>query len=113
MSDFEIREQIAAYLARTVGAAELEDWLHDVAWDLEDDKPTRSHVMAATRLLAEHARGDWTDDELRDRLGALNRSYWFELAPKQQSWGMSEAAVTEVRVLQSEAAGRLLVTASV
>ena len=36
MSDLDIREQIAHYVAREIDAAALEDWLHDYAWKLED-----------------------------------------------------------------------------
>jgi hypothetical protein len=81
MTDLEIREQIAAYVAGDIVSQELEDRLEDAAWDL-DVEPQRTWVGTVLRLLAERSHGDWTDAELRDQIGALNRIYWFENAPK-------------------------------
>lgn len=109
MSDLEIREQIARYVSREIDAAALEDWLQDFTWDAE-----RSGGQLATdalRLLAEYSNGDWTDDELRTRLGGLNRTYWFEQAPKV-TYADSEAhVIREDR--QSGSVERLRVVGSV
>jgi len=108
--DFDIREQIATYVAGGMDAASLEDQIQDLAWDL-DTEPSRSHAATALRLLAERANGDWTDPALRDRLGALNRVYWFDRAT--ESWGSSDASFTRVEVRPWEVAGRLHVAAYV
>lgn len=92
MTDLEIREQVANYLAGRVNAAELEDRLETVAWDLEAE-PGRTLAADVLRLLAEHSNGDWDEEELRDRLGALTRLYWFQLAPKV-AWSGAASGVT-------------------
>ena len=109
--DLEIRERIASYVAGTIEAAALEDWLADVAWDLTEE-PSSTHVATAMRLLAERGNGDWTDEELRDHLGALNRSYWFDVAPKE-TWTGSDAHVIQCQIPPSEGVGTQRVAASV
>jgi hypothetical protein len=81
MIDLEIREQLARYVSGEMDAPTLEDWLQDVCWDAPAD-PAESLAVTSLRLLAERANGDWTDAELRDRLGALSRTYWLEQAPR-------------------------------
>jgi hypothetical protein len=81
MSDLEVREAIRDYIAGNVDARVLEDRLEDVAWDTPAD-PARKLTDDALRLLAEQANGDWTESELREQLGVLTRTYWFEQAPK-------------------------------
>jgi predicted Zn-dependent peptidase len=44
--------------------------------------PTQALAAAVLRLLAEHGNGDWTDRELRERLGVLSRIYWFDQAAR-------------------------------
>lgn len=88
MLDLEIRKQINRYLdpKGDVEAAELEAWLAAEAWDIDDEpQATRQLAFDAMRLLAERGNGDWDDAELRERLGALSRTYWFVTAPKTDS----------------------------
>lgn len=80
MSDLEIRKQIARYVNREIDAAAIEDWLQSYAWDAEGSGG--SLVADILRLLAEHGNGDWSDSDVRDRVAGLNRTYWFESAPK-------------------------------
>ncbi len=110
MSDLEIREQLARFTEGELDARDLEDWLENVAWDLNAE-PGRTLVATALRLLAEHANGDWTDQELREQLGAIGRIYWFEQAPKTT---LSSSSSSIIRHAQpSEAADRRLVVESV
>lgn len=83
MSDQEIRERIRAYVQGKSPAEELEDALEDLTGPFMG-VPIGGQRLAsdALRLLAEHANGDWTDDELRDLLGKMSRTYWFDSAPK-------------------------------
>ena len=68
----EVRDQLADYLAGVVSASELEDSLEELTWEEQGLDPVARHLAnEALRLLAEHANGDWTDDELTDRLGSL------------------------------------------
>jgi hypothetical protein len=108
MVDLDIRRAIADYLAGGISPGELEDRLHDFAWDV-DEEPARSVAADALLLLAEHQNGDWTDDELRACLGAISRTYWFDQAPKHVTAGSSQ--VTR-RIQLSAGAGRWLSVAS-
>jgi hypothetical protein len=83
MLDLEIRKKIADYAAGTIDAGELEAWLSGETWDVEDESPsTQRLAFEAMRLVSERSHGDWTDEQLREQLGALSRYYWFEAAPK-------------------------------
>lgn len=81
MLDLEIREQIGRYARGRIDGAELDAWLSAEAADAED-AATQQLAFDALRLLSEGANGDWEDEDLRDRLGALSRFYWFQQAPK-------------------------------
>ncbi len=110
MLDLEIRERIARYTRGDLGARELEDWLEGVVWGL-DTQPEKDLAATALSLLVEHANGDWTDAELRGRLGALSRTYWFDHAPRTVISG-SIARVTRLNQ-SSGSAGIRPATASV
>ena len=108
MSDLEIREAIRRYITGDLDAPTLEDRLEAVAWDM----PAAQRLVAdALRLLAEHANGDWTDSELRERLGVLTRTYWFEQAPKHTMPGAESVVIRQAD--RAALAGRLRVTESV
>jgi hypothetical protein len=68
--DLETRAHIARYVGGKTDASELEDELEGIAW--EDDSGGVSFVL---RLLHELAHGDWTDEELRERLDPFARTY--------------------------------------
>lgn len=109
MRDLEIREQIRRYVNGGLAANELEDWLETEAWNLNVE-PARTLAGDVLRLLAEQGHGDWTEDELRARLGNLSRTYWFEDAPKD-TWGTSGAGII-LEDQRSAAVGRSPSTAS-
>lgn len=102
MEDSIIRQEIVRFLEGEIPAGELEDRLENYAWDV-DSEPARTLAADALRRLAEYADGDWTEAELREQLGAINRVYWFQQAPKV-AWGHSTAGV--IRHQQSEVADR-------
>lgn len=82
MLDLEIRKQIARYCDNEIDAAELAAWLAAETWDLDDQPPAVRRLASDTmRLVSEHGNGDWEDADLRERLGALSRTYWFEQTP--------------------------------
>jgi hypothetical protein len=69
--DLEARELIARYLAGNMDAAELENELEEVAWDSDpEDGPS-----FALRMLHEYSNGDWTEDELHQRLDPIGHTY--------------------------------------
>jgi hypothetical protein len=79
----DLREQIARYAKSEISVEELEAWVSAEAWDLEDiPEDARRLAYDVLRLTAEAANGDWDDDALRERLGALGRTYWFQKVPK-------------------------------
>lgn len=88
----EIRQEIARYADGTFSAADLEDRLEEVAWDLETE-PERTLAADALRLLAEHSNRDWTDEELKQKLVSLSQTYWFQQAPKV-AWSGSATGIT-------------------
>jgi hypothetical protein len=108
MVDLDIRRSIADYLNGEISSRELEDRLHDFAWDL-DEEPARSVAADALLLLAEHQNGDWPDDELHAGLGAISRTYWFDQAPKHVT--VESSQVTR-QVQLSAGAGKWLSVAS-
>jgi hypothetical protein len=108
MSDLEIRQQIARYVDQEIAAASLEDWLQSYAWETEDSGgPLAADTL---RLLAEYANGDWTDSDLRERMAGLNRTYWFENAPKNVVPDSMSTVIP--RGQRSVASGRPLVAES-
>lgn len=95
MLDLEIRQQIARYVAGDLDADRLEAWLSAETGDIDGESPeTRQLAFDALRLLAEHGNGDWQDVELRERLGALSRTYWFEGAPKTVLSGSESSIIS-------------------
>ena len=95
MLDLEIREQIAAYLAGETSVGELEEWFEDVFWSSDLFARSADALAAdALRLLTEFGNDDWTEDELKDKLGALNRTHWFEQAPKVLITGSTSSSMS-------------------
>jgi hypothetical protein len=70
--DLQIREQISRYRAGQIDVDALETWLSAIAWDIDQEPPaTRQLAFKALRFVSEAANGDWTEDEIRENLGAL------------------------------------------
>ncbi|MDQ3933239.1 MAG: hypothetical protein M3340_01255 [Actinomycetota bacterium] len=83
MLDLEIRQRIADYNDGRIEAAELEAWLVEATAEVESEpRSVRDLAFEVMALLTERGNGDWEDSELRERLGALSRNYWFAQAPK-------------------------------
>lgn len=83
MLDLEIRKRLARYNAKRLKLADLDDWLNTESWEVRSEPvETQRLLFDAMRLIAEHDNGDWTEPELRQKLGALSRLYWFEQAPR-------------------------------
>lgn len=96
MVDLKIREQIARYARGRIGADELDAWLSAEATDAEGES-AQQLAFDALRLLSEGANGDWEDEELRERLGALSRLYWLEQAPKTVILGSGSIFIRQSR----------------
>lgn len=70
--DLQIRERISLYVDGRIEAVDLESWLSEVTWEIDEEPPATRHVaFAALRLVSEAAHGDWSDDQLKDQLRAL------------------------------------------
>jgi len=105
MLDIEIRKQISLYTREEITSSDLEGWLSEKTWDIDDEPvATRDLAYEALRLTSEAANGDWTDLELRERLGGLSRTYWFKQAPKT-AYANSDTRVTRSGPLPGAAAG--------
>jgi hypothetical protein len=92
--DLEIRELIAKMIAGSISPNDLESDLADYAWYAEE--PTASFVATAMRLLAEHGHEAWSDEELREKMAALNQRYWFELAPRTITGSLGDLIEREI-----------------
>jgi len=89
--DTAIRKQIAAFVAGQVEAADLAGWLETEMWTADDEPVSvRDLGNEASRLLAETANGDWSEGDLRERLGALSRNYWLEVTPRRTWTGSGD-----------------------
>jgi hypothetical protein len=110
MTDLEIRHEIFRFVGGELDAEALEDWLEDASWEASD--PSESLAPTALRLLAEHANGDWTDVELRERLAACGQIYRFGLVTNDSNAG-SGARLIEGQASPAEGAETLRVAASV
>jgi hypothetical protein len=95
MLDFDIREQIRRYVAGEIDAGDLEEWITGDPEALIADEPlaTRQLLADTARLVFERMNGDWSDVDLKVRLGAMSNTYWFHQAPKVV-WGDSDSSVT-------------------
>jgi hypothetical protein len=95
IDDLELRQRLARYAAGRADLATFEDWLTTETWDAaEDASPTERLAFDALRLISEHQNGDWTESELRGKLGAVGRTYWFEQAPKATAYTSASPVVT-------------------
>lgn len=110
MTEVEIRQRIAAFTDGEIEPHVLEDWLENAAWDV-DEEPARTLAADALRLLAEFDNGDWTDAEIRERLGGLYRTYWFVRGPKGNFTGSDSLVIHQDQ--RSASPGRLRVLGSV
>lgn len=68
--DFNIREQLARYLAKEISLREFEDWFFPETWDVDQlgDLALMNLVYGIKLRLAEFSHGDWTENELRSLL---------------------------------------------
>ena len=65
----EIRRQVASYLSGGIAIASLWACLHGQLWDIDNREPASAAMAHEVELLlSETAHGDWTEEELRDRL---------------------------------------------
>jgi hypothetical protein len=71
--DVEIRKQLTRYLAGELPIADFHAALTPLVWDIErrTDPATASLGREVELLLAEAEHGDWTEEELRQRLAPI------------------------------------------
>lgn len=95
MLDLEIRTRIAGVIEKEIEPEDLAGWLETEMWNADDERPpTQQLGHDALRLLAEHDHDDWTDSELREKLGVLSRTYWFWQAAEGAPVGSASGGVT-------------------
>jgi hypothetical protein len=81
--DYNIREQLADYMAGKLSLREFEDWFFPETWDIDEientDDQTSTNlanlVYGIKLRLAEFSHGDWTEVELRSMLLSILEKY--------------------------------------
>lgn len=73
----EMRKQVVRYLARELSIAELQVALAPLAWNADRRADPASAALAhdLDLLLAEFSHGDWSEDEIRQRLRPVVANY--------------------------------------
>jgi hypothetical protein len=89
--NFEIREQLARYLAREISLHDFEDWFYAETWDIDviDDISTINMTYDITLLLAEYSSKAWTEDELRKLLRPFITEYALNPSKYKEQHGTS------------------------
>ena len=89
--DFNIREQLARYLASEISLHEFEDWFFPETWNIDqtDDLNLLNLVYGIKLRLAEFSNGDWTEDELHSRLRPFTEQYMTNASHTQIQYGTS------------------------
>lgn len=75
--DFNIRERLAAYLAKEISLHEFEDWFFPETWDIDQlgDLALTNLVYGIKLRLAEFSNEDWTESELQSLLRSFIEKY--------------------------------------
>jgi hypothetical protein len=83
--DFNIREQLARYLAKEISLREFEDWFFPETWDVDQlgDLALMNLVYGIKLRLAEFSHGDWTENELRSLLRPFIEKFDIDIPPSQ------------------------------
>lgn len=85
--DLEIRRHLADYLAGKTPIEEFRRWFVPEAWNVHKraDLGTVDLAHEVDLLLAEFDHGDWTEPELRERLGPLANRTSNQYSPSSPS----------------------------
>lgn len=106
MPDLEIREHVTSYLAGEFSLRELEEWLVPATWDVDDEDATAALAYDVQLALAEHARGHWTEPELRGRLRRLVLTAPLGSPPVVTTSSAASTEISRWRLSQVAVAGR-------
>ncbi|MFL5244896.1 MAG: hypothetical protein ACJ8FY_22570 [Gemmataceae bacterium] len=64
-----IREKLANYLAGKISLSAFRSWFDPILWDVDEtDENARQLAYGIELLLSEFDHGDWTVEELKERL---------------------------------------------
>ena len=93
--DYNIREQLAAYLASERSLREFEDWFFSETWDVDrlDNLALTNLVYGIKLRLAEFSHGDWTEKELHNLLRPFIEKYEMVVSPVQVQFGTSNTNI--------------------
>ena len=74
--EVEIHERVAEYGAGKLSLREFQEWFVPRAWSMDamNDAPAARLANAIELLLAEFSNGDWSEEELREKLSRECRS---------------------------------------
>ena len=75
--DIEIRAKLASYLAEEISLEEFEDWFVAASWNViyRESKNAIDLVYDIELLLAEHSKGCWNENELREQFLPMVQDY--------------------------------------
>ena len=92
--DFNIREQLADYLAGKSSLREFEDWFFPETWDIDqtDNLNLASLVYGIKLRLAEFSNGDWTETELHSILRSILEKHVLVASQSQIQYGTSSTS---------------------
>lgn len=99
---FEIRKQVARYLAGDIGLAQFHASAMPLTWDIErrSDPSTAILGREIELLLAEAAHGDWDEHELRERLAPMVTNYVVTLGSAPASGSVNTVTTTQLIVAE-------------
>ena len=75
--DIDIRDKLASYLIGNISLSDFEDWFVSSSWNVmqRENKNTIDLVYDIELILAEHSRGCWNDEEIKQLFRPLVNSY--------------------------------------
>jgi hypothetical protein len=79
--DIDIREKLASYIVGDISLEDFEDWFVSSSWNVmqREKKRTIDLVYDIELILAEHSRGCWDEDELKNLLRPMVENYYIEI----------------------------------
>lgn len=95
---FEIRKQVARYLAGGLAIADFHAAVVPLIWNIERraDPEAVSLGREVELLLAETEHGDWTEDELRERLAPMVTNYIVSMGAAPAFSSINAVTVSQV-----------------
>lgn len=100
---FELRKQLIRYLAGGLGISDFHAAVTPLFWNIEKraDQAAADLGREIELLLAETAHGDWTEDELRERLSPMVTNYVVSMGAAPAFSSVNSVTVSQVNLSES------------